>query len=77
MTYEASTRRVPCISSTLDETTALRPFCDSSLHLMTTNWTRENWVLERGALGKPTHLVSLGGCSVVYGKTGGQADIVW
>ena len=42
MTYEASTRRVPCMSSTLDETTALRPFCDSSLLLIITNWTGES-----------------------------------
>ena len=40
-TYEASIRTFPCISSTLEETTALRPFCDSSLDLMTTNWTEQ------------------------------------
>lgn len=29
------------MSSTLDETTALRPLCDSNLHLMITNWAEE------------------------------------
>ena len=41
-TYEASMRTFPCISSTRDEMTALRPLVDSCLHLMITNWSERS-----------------------------------